>query len=128
MKKIHVTTNSRTEFIDVTQEISNALEGKDGILIAYCPHTTAALTINEGADPAVRHDIVEVLNHIVPWSFDYKHLEGNSPAHIKSSLIGSSIMVIVEDGGLCLGTWQRIFFCEFDGPRKRTIWLRFIKG
>lgn len=127
MNKIVVSTRSRTEFVDITQELSDAVKDKNsGLLIAYCPHTTAGLTINEGADPAVKRDILEVINKIVPWSFDYRHLEGNSPAHIKASLMGSSVTVIVEDGRLCLGTWQRVFFCEFDGPRTRSVWLKFL--
>jgi len=82
------------------------------------------LIINEGADPTVRRDIMSVLNEIVPWEYDYHHLEGNSPAHIKSSLLGSGIQVIFENGRLRLGTWQKIFFCEFDGPRSRKAWIK----
>ena len=127
MKKITISTNSRTEFVDITQLILEQIKSNEnGMVMAYCPHTTAGLTINEGADPAVKRDIMEVLNTIIPWSFDYKHLEGNSPAHIKASLIGQSVNLMVEDGELCLGTWQRIFFCEFDGPRTRSVWIRFI--
>ncbi len=127
MKKIVVSTKSRTEFVDITPLITKELEGhKDGILVAYCPHTTAGLTINEGADPAVKQDILAVLNDVIPWSFNYKHLEGNSPAHIKASIIGSSVTIIVEDGNLQLGTWQRVFFCEFDGPRTRSVWLKLV--
>ncbi len=127
MKKIVVSTNSRTEFIDITSLIAKEVkEISDGMVVAYCPHTTAGLTINEGADPAVKEDILSVLNDIVPWSFNYKHLEGNSPAHIKASIIGSSVTIIVENGSLQLGTWQRVFFCEFDGPRTRNVWVKLI--
>jgi len=88
------------------------------------PHTTAAITINEGADPAVKADILMVLNQMVPWKANYQHMEGNSPAHVKASLVGSAETVIVSGGRLLLGTWQRIFFCEFDGPRNRKLHLQ----
>ncbi len=124
---LEVPTGSRTELIDITSSIQNKLDSmnmESGLLFIYCPHTTGAVTINEGADPAVRADIINVLNKVIPWHFDYKHLEGNSPAHIKASLIGESVHVIVENRQLCLGTWQRIFFCEFDGPRRRKLWIK----
>ncbi len=129
MKEIAVSTSKRTEFVDITDELSRLTPTAfDGILVAYCPHTTAGLTINEGADPAVKRDILEVINSIIPWDFGYKHLEGNSPAHIKSSIIGASVNVIVENGNLMLGTWQKVFFCEFDGPRTRSVWVKFLKA
>jgi secondary thiamine-phosphate synthase enzyme len=90
------------------------------------PHTTAGITINESADPSVRRDILMVLNQVVPWKADYKHMEGNSPAHVKSSLVGASQTVVVENGKIMLGTWQGIFFCEFDGPRSRKLQLKFV--
>ena len=90
----------------------------------YVPHTTAAVTINESADPSVKEDILMVLNQMVPWDANYKHSEGNSPAHVKSTLVGPSEMVAIENGSLALGTWQGIFFCEFDGPRTRKIHVR----
>ncbi len=127
--EIELQTSSATEFIDITDKVRQAAKQmglRSGLLIAYCPHTTGALTINEGADPAVRRDVVSVLNQIVPWEFNYSHLEGNSPAHVKASLIGASEQVIVEDDRLMLGTWQKIFFCEFDGPRKRRVSIKAI--
>lgn len=131
IESLEVVTSSRTELIDITSQVQKKLGSMDlesGLLCIYCPHTTGAVTINEGADPAVRKDIINVLNTIIPWNFDYKHMEGNSPAHIKASLVGESVQVIVEDHRLCLGTWQRVFFCEFDGPRKRKVWLRPFKS
>jgi secondary thiamine-phosphate synthase enzyme len=92
----------------------------------YVPHTTGAVTINESADPSVRGDIQMVLNQIVPWEANYKHLEGNSPAHVKATLVGASELVAIENGALVLGTWQGIFFCEFDGPRTRKIHVRIL--
>ncbi len=127
MKKFTLSTSSRTELVDITSEVSSvvAQEGvKDGIVTVYCPHTTGGITINEGADPAVKRDILHVLNSIIPWDADYRHMEGNSPAHIKTLLTGSSVQVIVDSGRLQLGTWQRIFFCEYDGPRKRKVWVQ----
>ncbi len=128
---LEIVTGNRTEFVDITSQVQQKLDEMDlksGLLCIYCPHTTGAVTINEGADPAVRRDIVKVLNTIIPWNFDYKHMEGNSPAHIKASIVGESVIVIVEDGRLCLGTWQRIFFCEFDGPRRRKLWLKPVRA
>ncbi len=129
--EIDINTGAQTEFVDITDKVRQAVKQmglKSGLVVLYCPHTTGAITINEGADPAVRRDLVAVLNSIVPWNFDYKHLEGNSPAHMKASMIGESAQVIVEDERIMLGTWQRIFFCEFDGPRKRRIWLKAISA
>lgn len=97
----------------------------DGFCHLFCPHTTAGLTINEGADPAVAHDILGVLNDLAPASPRYTHAEGNSDAHMKSTLVGVSLSIPVDAGRLALGRWQRVFFCEFDGPRQREIWLRF---
>ena len=101
---------------------------QDGLCVVFVPHTTAAVTINESADPAVRQDILMVLNQIVPWKAPYRHLEGNSPAHLKTSIIGSSETIVVEKGKLVLGTWQGIFFCEFDGPRTRKLDIRLINA
>jgi secondary thiamine-phosphate synthase enzyme len=119
-----VKTKRRTEFVDITSEIQNLVTQSgmaDGACMVYVPHTTAAVTINESADPSVRSDILMVLNQVVPWEADYRHLEGNSPAHVKSTLVGASQWVPVRDGRLALGTWQGIFFCEFDGPRTRRV-------
>ncbi len=127
MERFQVKTNSRTEMVDITGDVQQAVSRmglKDGAVVVYCPHTTGAITINEGADPAVRRDVVAVLNQVIPWDFPYTHAEGNSPAHVKASLVGSSCLVMVEEGRLCLGTWQKIFFCEFDGPRNRKVWIK----
>lgn len=124
-----VKTKSKTEFVEITGDIENAIRSQgvdDGICMLFVPHTTAAITINESADPSVKSDILMVLNKIVPWKEAYRHLEGNSPAHIKSSIIGASEVVAVEGGRLKLGTWQGIFFCEFDGPRSRKVHIRFL--
>lgn len=115
--------------IDVTALVEQQVtESKiqSGLCMLFVPHTTAAVTLNESADPAVRKDILMVLNKIVPWEEAYRHLEGNSPAHLKTSMIGSSETISVENGRLVLGTWQGIFFCEFDGPRTRKLDIRLI--
>ena len=122
--RLRVETHAQTEMIDVTGMVQQAVTDSgmaSGLCVVFVPHTTAAVTINESADPAVRQDILMVLNKIVPWKEAYRHLEGNSPAHLKTSLIGSSETIAVESGSLVLGTWQGIFFCEFDGPRTRKL-------
>jgi secondary thiamine-phosphate synthase enzyme len=127
LKTLSVQTSSQTEMVDVTGQVEQELSKsgvEEGRLTLYVPHTTAAITINEGADPAVKADILMVLNQMVPWKANYKHMEGNSPAHVKASLIGSAETVIISAGRLVLGTWQRIFFCEFDGPRNRKLHLQ----
>jgi secondary thiamine-phosphate synthase enzyme len=119
-----VSTGARMEFVDITSQIQNEIRNsgvQDGVCYVYNPHTTAGLTINEGADPAVQDDIVGVLKRVIPQDYPYKHMEGNSPAHIMASLMGSSVTIFVENGKLVLGTWQKIFFCEFDGPRSRKV-------
>jgi secondary thiamine-phosphate synthase enzyme len=119
-----VSTKKQTEFIDITGELERALRDLkvgDGVLHVFNPHTTAGITVNEGADPAVQSDILGVLNRVIPENYPYRHAEGNSPAHVKASLLGSSVTVFIEGGRLALGTWQRIFFCEFDGARTRKI-------
>ena len=121
-----VSTSKAGQFIDITalvQEKVTASTIDDGLCHVYNPHTTAGLTINEGADPAVQSDILAALQKIVPLD-RYQHLEGNSPAHVMASLVGSSITVFIENGRLQLGTWQKIFFCEFDGPRSRKVLWR----
>jgi len=131
METFHVKTSAKTDFIDVTQSVQEAVRKsgvKEGICFIYIPHTTAAITINENADPTVPKDILMELNKIVPFQDRYQHLEGNSPAHIKASLIGPSLSVFVESGRLVLGTWQGIFVCEFDGPRSRQVYVRVLKG
>jgi secondary thiamine-phosphate synthase enzyme len=119
------------EFIDITQEVRNftrASKCRDGILLIFIPHTTAAVTINENADPAVRHDLGEFFRNRVPAQDYFRHAEGNSPAHILSSLVGASETLVVSNGEPILGSWQGIFFCEFDGPRQRRICLKIIPG
>ena len=126
-----VTTHAQTEFVDITAQVQKVILDagmKHGLCMVYVPHTTAAVTINESADPAVASDMLMVLNQIVPWEANYRHLEGNSPAHVKSTLVGASELVAVEEGRLQLGTWQGIFFCEFDGPRTRKVHVRIIPG
>jgi len=124
---INVKTGSRNEMVDITslvqKEISNT-GVDDGICVVYVPHTTAGVTINEGADPAVCTDIIQKLNELVPPDAGYRHMEGNADSHIKASLMGSSVTVLIEKGRLVLGTWQKIFFCEFDGPRTRRVYVR----
>ncbi len=128
--KISLKTSERNQFIDITDRITDIVynsEISSGIAIIYTPHTTAGITINENADPSVRRDIVEFLSKKIPYHGDYRHMEGNADSHIKSSLIGCSETVIIEDGRILLGTWQGIFFCEFDGPRRREVWVKIIQ-
>ncbi|MEN6425923.1 MAG: secondary thiamine-phosphate synthase enzyme YjbQ [Phycisphaerales bacterium] len=124
-KEFGVRTQSRTEMVDVTGQVQAAVRDagiRTGDVVVFCPHTTAAITINENADPAVVHDMLMVFDQIIPRSHPgYRHDEGNSDAHCKSSLVGCSEQVLVKDGTLTLGTWQGIYFCEFDGPRSRTV-------
>ncbi len=127
--KIPVQTNQRTEMVDITGKVQDEVTGagvKSGLVVVYVSHTTAAVTINEGADPNVRTDIVETLNEIVPWKRSYRHMEGNSPAHIKATLVGSSETIMLENGRLHLGQWQHIFLCEFDGPRRRSVLVKIL--
>lgn len=124
-------THSRTELIDITTDVSERVRQsgiEEGLCLLYVPHTTAAVTINESADPSVKSDILMILNQIVPWEAKYRHMEGNSPAHVKSTMVGASELVAIENHALVLGTWQGIFFCEFDGPRTRKIHVHFLQG
>ena len=124
-----VKTTSKTEFIDITSEVQQAVSSStidDGLCMVYVPHTTAAVTINESADPSVQTDILSVLNTVVPWDAGYRHMEGNSAAHIKTTLVGTSELIAVENRRLVLGTWQGIFFCEFDGPRTRKVHVKLM--
>ena len=123
-----VQTRSKTELVDVTGQVQQALASQDmtdGFCMVFVPHTTAGVTINESADPAVKADILKILNKVIPFEAGYAHMEGNSAAHIKSTLVGCSQMIAVENKRLMLGTWQGIFFCEFDGPRTRKLHVRF---
>ena len=131
MKQFTVKTGSRFEMTDITDRVRSILmesKMKSGICHVFTPHTTAAITINENADPDVPKDIIMELNKIIPLNDNYRHIEGNSAAHIKSSLVGASEMVIIENGNLVLGTWQSIFFCEFDGPRTRKVLVKLVSA
>jgi len=130
IQTFQVRTSTQTEFIDITRSVQEAVkktETEDGFCIVFIPHTTAAVTINENADPSVVHDMVMALNKIILFKDQYHHTEGNSPGHIKASLVGCSETVFIESGKLVLGTWQGIFFCEFDGPRNRKVHVRVVK-
>ena len=127
---LQVKSFRRTDFIDITHSVQEVIRKSgvgEGVCHVFIPHTTAAVTINENADPSVTQDIMMMLNKLIPSEGDYRHLEGNSPAHIKSSLMGCSKTVLVESGKLVLGTWQGIFFCEFDGPRSRKVYVKMVK-
>jgi secondary thiamine-phosphate synthase enzyme len=128
MIEIKVRTASRVEARSITGEVAQAVKNKEGSLISlFTPHTTCGLLINEDADPAVIGDIVDALNRLAPRSHSYKHAEGNADAHIKSSLIGHSLLVPFSDGSLVLGTWQVIFLMEFDGPRERKVQISVLR-
>ena len=129
MQALHVQTSKREEFVDITAQVLDLVASKgwqEGVLVLYCPHTTAGVTINESADPSVVRDMLVHLGQAVPKQGDYRHMEGNSDAHIKSSLIGCSETVIVNQGQILLGTWQGIFFTEFDGPRSRRLMVQWM--
>ncbi len=131
IRYINVKSRTRTEFIDITekiQEIINEEGVKEGVCYIYIPHTTAGVTINEGADPSVQRDIITTLNRLIPFEGDYHHREGNADAHIKSTLVGISQVVFIESGRLSLGTWQAIYFCEFDGPRHRRVHIKIVSS
>ena len=124
--KIEIRTSARSDMVDITSQVQNIVSESaisDGVCTIFVPHTTAGITINEGADPNVCTDILGKLNDLIPRDKGFLHVEGNSDSHVKASLTGSSVSVIVADGTLFLGTWQKIFFCEFDGPRPRNIFL-----
>ena len=126
MKPISIRTRQHTEFVNITAQVREAavaLGLKDGAVTVFVPHTTAGVTINENADPDVVSDMIAALERMVPWEAGYAHGEGNAAAHVKASLMGFSVRVLVEDGALQLGTWQGIYFCEFDGPRQRQVWI-----
>jgi secondary thiamine-phosphate synthase enzyme len=129
MHSFNISTSSRSELVDITVQVQRIVsESKvtNGLCHVWVPHTTAGLTINENADPDVVRDLITGLDKIAPWNAGYAHGEGNSAAHIKSSLVGCAKTVIIRDGRLTLGTWQGLFFCEFDGPRKRQVWLKIV--
>ncbi len=129
IKNISIKTKTRTELIDITSDVQRIVDEtgiKNGICYLYVPHTTAGITINEGADPSVVKDIQTTLNKLIPRDLNYSHMEGNSDAHIKSTLVGVSKVALIDNGKLLLGTWQSIFFCEFDGPRQRRVLVKLI--
>ncbi len=129
MNLFTVETRSRTDFLNIDRPVAEAIQAiglTDGIITVFIPHTTAGVTINENADPDVLADMEQVLDRTVPWSDGYRHSEGNTAAHVKASMMGSSVQVIVENGQLQLGTWQSLFLCEFDGPRTRQVWVKGI--
>ena len=129
MKELKIVTKKRNEMIDITNDIQRVIDEenlKKGHAVVYVPHTTAGITINEGADPSVQRDIIETLKRLIPESGGYHHMEGNSDAHIKASILGSSVNVIVENNNLVLGTWQHIFFYEGDGPRNRRVYVDIV--
>ena len=131
MKEINIRTNAHVAMIDITASVQAAVSEKNvqsGYCIVFTPHTTAAVTINENADPDVPRDIIAALEKAIPQNVHYRHSEGNSPAHVKSSLVGASETVLIENGQLVLGTWQSIFFCEFDGPRTRKVFIKTVNG
>ena len=129
LKEITIKTNTQTQILDITAQVQKVV-GESGITEGLCcvfiPHTTAGVTINENADPSVKQDIVMELNKVIPFNDNYSHLEGNSAAHIKASIIGSSVNVPVKNNNLLLGTWQGICFCEFDGPRQRHFYVKIM--
>ncbi|MEN3043551.1 MAG: secondary thiamine-phosphate synthase enzyme YjbQ [Fervidobacterium sp.] len=129
--KLEINSNKHIEFIDITSKISNLVSQsgiKNGLCVIFVPHTTCGITINEHADPSVVEDLINHTSKLVPSNERYKHIEGNSDAHIKASLFGSNLSIIVVDSKLLLGTWQGIFLCEFDGPRKRTVYIKLLEG
>lgn len=130
LNRLSIRTHSRSELMDITplvRDIVHKSKIENGVCYVFVPHTTAGITINENADPSVRQDILTGLDKLVPWQGDYTHMEGNAAAHIKASLIGSSETIPVEKGDLVLGTWQGVFFAEFDGPRRREVWIKITK-
>ncbi len=129
LQRINIRTRSRIDFQDITTKVDDVVRSsgiQNGVCYVFVPHTTAGVTLNEHADPSVAQDIISQLGAMVPQHNGYRHMEGNAPAHIKTSLVGSSKTMPVEGGKLVLGTWQGIFFCEFDGPRNRTIVIKII--
>ncbi len=131
MKELRITSNQRNQMINITDEVRRLVKEEkinEGSLIVFVPHTTAGITINEGADPDVQQDIIKTLEKLIPENASYHHSEGNSDAHIKASLLGSSVTILISNGNLVLGTWQHVFFYEGDGPRHRTIYISINKN
>lgn len=129
--KIDINSKAKSQMIEVTQQVTEVIieeKARDGVAIVYCPHTTAGITINENADPDVAEDLLMRLDEVYPWLHPkYRHVEGNSAAHLKASTVGASQSIPITDGKLILGTWQGIYFCEFDGPRNRSFYVKVIK-
>ncbi len=131
LETITIRTRTRNELLDITHEVQKIVQKssvKEGICVVYVPHTTAGVTVNENADPSVASDIRNTLSKLVPAGAGYSHLEGNADSHIKSTIVGPSITLIVSEGRLVLGTWQGVFFCEFDGPRTRKVIVKVMEG
>lgn len=131
MEILNVKTSSRTDFREITGEVASFVSGtgiREGICVVFVPHTTAGVTLNENADPAARQDVAATLDRLVPWEGPYRHAEGNSAAHVKASMVGSSATVPISRGALLLGTWQGIYLCEFDGPRSRRVYVNVVKA
>ena len=129
MKSLSIRTEKRSQFLEITREIQASISGlgfQNGTVTVFVPHTTAGITINENADPDVVADMEAALEKAVPRQAGYRHSEGNAAAHVKASIMGSSVQLIVEGGRLQLGTWQGVYFCEFDGPRSRTVWMMVV--
>ncbi len=131
MHEFRIETKHRTHFVNIDRQVQEAIQASgvgEGVAHVFVPHTTAGVTINENADPDVRGDMDSILDRVVPWEGGYAHAEGNSAAHVKTSLVGSHQAVFVVEGQLAFGTWQSLFLCEFDGPRRRKVWVRVVSG
>lgn len=130
--KVSVQTNTRDEMIDISSQVKNLVRDsgvKEGVVYIYCAHTTAGITINENADPDVKSDMLMKFDEVYPWNHPkYQHMEGNTASHLKASTVGASQVVLIENGSMILGTWQGIYFCEFDGPRSRNVYVKIIEG
>lgn len=130
--KLSLTTSSRDEMQDISSQVKqiiNESKVKQGVVYIYCAHTTAGITINENADPDVKSDMLMKFDEVYPWNHPkYQHMEGNTASHLKASTVGASQVVLIEDGSMILGTWQGIYFCEFDGPRERNVYIKIIEG
>lgn len=129
MHEITVRTTEHCQFVNIDDDVQRAVAAsgvQDGACVVFVPHTTAGITINENADPDVAHDMKRILERAVPWEGGYAHAEGNSAAHVKASMMGNSVLVVVRSGKLQFGTWQSIYFCEFDGPRTRKVWVQVL--
>jgi len=131
LKSFSIKTTRRNQLVDITHEVREIVRSSgidEGLCVVYVPHTTAGVTVNENADPSVKEDISNTLEKLIPHKGNYAHLEGNADSHIKSAVVGPSLVLIVHNGDVMLGTWQGIFFCEFDGPRNRTVHVKVMKG